>query len=105
VRLALEAKGFEVQTARSGREALDCIDRIATNAVILDVNMPEVDGFTVLQRLKQQAHTQHIPVIMLTANDAVEQIARGWRLGADFYWTKPFKADQLAELIQHILEG
>ena len=104
VQITLEAKGFDVITASNGIEALGHMTGELPDALVLDVDMPRMDGLTVLEHLKANPCTTHIPVIMLTAKDQVSDISKGWNTGADFYWTKPFSAIQLAVLIKRILD-
>jgi two-component system cell cycle response regulator len=104
VQIALEAKGFAVETAHNGLEALKYTARELPDVIVMDVDMPHMDGITVLEHLKGNPSTSHIPVIMLSAKDQVSDIAKGWNTGADFYWTKPFSSIQLAVLVQRILD-
>ena len=102
VRLALEMEGHEVIVAYNGVEALERVAAARPDLIVLDVMMPHMDGFEVLSKLKETPATSHIPVIMLTAVDV--QAPKGWSLGADFYWTKPFKPEDLITLIRRIFE-
>ena len=104
VQITLEAKGYRVETARNGQLALQAVARDMPDVSVLDVEMPEMDGMTTLRNLKENEATGAIPVIMLTGKDQVDDIAHGWENGADFYWTKPFSAIQLAVLIKRILD-
>ncbi|MGI9415959.1 MAG: PleD family two-component system response regulator [Hyphomicrobiales bacterium] len=85
----LTAEYFDVLTARSGVEALDVIQRSVPDIILLDVMMPGMDGFEVCQRLKSNPHTQHIPVIMVTALDQPQDRVKGLEAGADDFLTKP----------------
>jgi CheY-like chemotaxis protein len=104
VQITLEAKGYEVESAANGLEALRHTANELPDVIVLDVHMPEMDGLTVLEHLKGNPSTAHIPVIMLSAKDQVSDISKGWNTGADFYWTKPFNAIQLSLLIERILD-
>ena len=104
VQITLEAKGLEVETAFTGLEALQRTERELPDLIVLDVDMPQMDGLTALEHLKGNPSTAHIPVIMLTAKDQVSDISKGWNTGADFYWTKPFSAIQLAVLVKRVLD-
>lgn len=85
----LVAEYFDVRTADSGRAALDLLAREPADIVLLDVTMPEMDGFEVCRHIKRDAKTTHIPVIMVTAlNDASDRV-RGLEAGADDFLTKP----------------
>jgi two-component system, cell cycle response regulator len=85
----LSAEYFEVLTAYSGREALDILSRERADVVLLDVMMPGMDGFEVCRRIKADAKTQHIPVIMVTALDQPSDKVQGLEAGADDFLTKP----------------
>jgi two-component system cell cycle response regulator len=85
----LNAEYFEVLTAQGGREALDVCERNACDIVLLDVMMPQMDGFEVARRLKKNPATLHIPIIMVTALDQPADRVRGLEAGADDFLTKP----------------
>src|SRR6195256_3547123 len=85
----LSAEYFDVITALSGRDALAICGRGECDIVLLDVMMPDMDGFEVCRRLKANAATQHIPVVMVTALDQTSDRIRGLEAGADDFLTKP----------------
>jgi two-component system, cell cycle response regulator len=85
----LTAEYFDVVTATSGAEALAICERAQCDIVLLDVMMPEMDGFEVCRRLKAGAKTHHIPVVMVTALDQPSDRVRGLEAGADDFLTKP----------------
>src|SRR5262245_12378168 len=85
----LTAEYFDVATAMSGPEALAMCDSAQCDIVLLDVMMPEMDGFEVCRRLKQNPKTHHIPVVMVTALDQPSDRVRGLEAGADDFLTKP----------------
>ena len=85
----LSAEYFEVVTAMNGVDALEAVQRSKPDIVLLDVMMPGIDGIEVCKRLKADATTQHIPVIMVTALDQMEDRVRGLEAGADDFLTKP----------------
>src|SRR5436309_372251 len=85
----LTAEYFDVLTAMSGAEALAICARAQCDIVLLDVMMPEMDGFEVCRRLKGDPRTHHIPVIMVTALDQPSDRVRGLEAGADDFLTKP----------------
>ena len=92
-RARLQADDMGVVTASSGVEALEVLDRERPDLVILDVMMPEMDGFETLRRIRQYSA---VPVIMLTARVSDPDKLRGFEYGADDYLTKPFNPDELA---------
>jgi two-component system, cell cycle response regulator len=85
----LSAEYFDVATAHSGAEALAACDRAECDIVLLDVMMPDMDGFEVCHRLKSNPATHHIPVVMVTALDQPSDRVRGLQAGADDFLTKP----------------
>lgn len=93
-----------VITAQSGRDGLHKARTGMPDTILLDLNMPELDGFEVCRKLKSDAVTRHIPVIMLTgAGTEVESRVRGLETGADAYLTKPFHSDELTAQIKAML--
>jgi two-component system OmpR family response regulator len=94
---ALEVAGYEVALAGTGRQALDLADSYGPDVVVLDVMLPDVDGFTVLQRLRDRG--SRAPVIFLTARDATEDRVRGLTTGGADYQIKPFA---VAELVARV---
>src|SRR5262249_20868501 len=93
VATALRYEGFEVEIASTGREALATVDTFRPELVVLDVMLPDLDGFEVHRRLS--AERRHIPVLFLTARDATEDKVRGLTMGGDDYVTKPFSLEEL----------
>src|ERR1700680_5019131 len=85
----LSAEYFDVITALSGQEALAMCERAQCDIVLLDVMMPDMDGFEVCRRLKANPSTHHLPVIMVTALDQTSDRVRGLEAGADDFLTKP----------------
>ena len=99
-RLYLEQEGFTVEEARDGAEALDKIRTIRTAVVVLDLMLPEIDGWEVCRRTRAQSE---VPIIMLTArSDDVDKIV-GLELGADDYLTKPFNPRELVARVKALL--
>jgi class 3 adenylate cyclase len=86
----LEQEGHTVTTAATGREAIELLDARAFDAVLLDIVMPELDGFDVLARMKSEPTLRHLPVIVVTSIDDVASAIRCIEMGADDYLTKPF---------------
>ena len=93
--------GFEVDTAADGREALAKVASNRPDLIVLDVAMPDIDGFEVLQRLRRDG--LDTPVVFLTARDAPVDRVKGLRIGGDDYITKPFSLDELLARIEAIL--
>jgi two-component system KDP operon response regulator KdpE len=100
VRMNLELEGFQVAEASNGLEALEKVRDELPDLVVLDVMMPEMDGFETLERLRE---ISTVPVIMLTVKGDEEDRIRGLELGADDYVTKPFSPRELASRIRAVL--
>jgi diguanylate cyclase (GGDEF)-like protein len=103
VRLNLELDGFDVDLAGGGREALEMAAAAPPDLMLLDVMMPEIDGLTVLRRLRSDPGTANIPVIVLTARSLAEDRVKGLDLGADDYITKPFDLEELIARVRTVL--
>lgn len=100
-RLYLEREGYRVEDAMDGKQALEKIEALAPALVILDIMLPEIDGFEVCRRVRAESD---VPIIMLTArDDDVDKIV-GLELGADDYVTKPFNARELVARAKAILQ-
>nr|WP_312896422.1 response regulator transcription factor [Nonomuraea endophytica] len=98
---SLEFEGYQVATAVDGQAALEQLAREAYDAVLLDVMMPKLDGLTACRRLRQGGN--HVPVLMLTARDAVGDRVSGLDAGADDYLVKPFELDELLARVRALL--
>ena len=99
----LERAGYEVVVARDGNEALRLALDLQPAVAILDVMMPELDGFEVTRELRRNPATSTTPVILLTARAQASDIARGMAAGADDYVKKPFDARDLVERVDRLL--
>ena len=98
---ALRHSGFEVHPAPDGRTALDAIDTAKPDLIVLDVMLPDLDGFEVCRRLR--ATGNRTPVLFLTARDATEDKVRGLSLGGDDYVTKPFSLEELVARLRGLM--
>jgi len=97
------SKGLSVQIAFNGMEALEKAGSMVPNLILLDIMMPQMDGFEVLEKLKEDPATTAIPVIMLTARKSREDMQRARDLGAVEYITKPFKAVEVVDkVLRHL---
>ena len=102
VQVNLERAGYQVVTAFDGREALEKVESEQPDLVVLDVMMPYMDGFEVLQTLRKNQSTRDLPVIMLTAKAQDADVFRGWQSGVDCYLTKPFNPMELISFVKRI---
>ncbi|NIM92669.1 MAG: response regulator [Anaerolineales bacterium] len=100
IRLNLEHDGFEVYEATSGPEALDSMRDLLPDLILLDVMMPDMDGFETLSLIRE---ISNVPVIMLTAKGEEDDRVRGLELGADDYVTKPFSPRELVSRVRAVL--
>ncbi|WP_307099964.1 response regulator transcription factor [Arthrobacter globiformis] len=98
---SLRFAGFEVVSAGNGREALAAVEAHAPDLAVLDVMLPDMDGFTVTRRLR--AAGKHFPVLFLTAKDDTEDKVTGLTVGGDDYVTKPFSLDEVVARIRAVL--
>jgi DNA-binding response OmpR family regulator len=101
--ILLTSRGYEVKGVADGKAALSVLAEMKPDLVLLDIMLPEIDGFEVCRQIKSGETTKHIPVIMLTAKKSREDMARGEQVGADWYITKPFKSAMVIETIQRFL--
>jgi two-component system OmpR family response regulator len=104
VAMALGYNGFDVERAATGREALAAVERRRPDLIVLDVMLPDLDGFEVARRLRQaEGAATRVPVIFLTAKDTTQDKVDGLRLGSDDYVTKPFSIEELIERVKAVL--
>jgi DNA-binding response OmpR family regulator len=101
----LKMEQFEVITASRGEEALQKVEDLTPDIILLDVMMPGMDGFEVLRKLRESSKTVQLPVIMLTAKGQDMDILTGYQLGAASYMTKPFNLTELVDNINMFFEG
>jgi two-component system response regulator MprA len=101
LRRALTLEGYEVELASGGREALESVGQGRADVVVLDVLMPDIDGLEVCRRLRHVG--DRVPVLMLTARDAVSDRVEGLEAGADDYLVKPFDLDELIARLRALL--
>jgi len=95
--------GYNLGLACDGAEALDQIEALTPDLILLDVMMPKLDGFEVCQRLKTEPRWRHIPVILITALDSTEALVRGLEAGADDFLTKPVNGLELRARVRSML--
>ena len=101
VATALRYEGFSVEVAANGTEALRSAEKFRPDLVVLDVMLPDRDGFAVVKRLRADGH--HVPVVFLTARDSTEEKVKGLTVGGDDYVTKPFSLEELIARVRAVL--
>jgi two-component system OmpR family response regulator len=101
VAMALRYEGFTVETASAGYPALQRLEEFRPDLLVLDVMLPDVDGFTIAERVRRER--RNVPVLFLTARDATEEKVRGLTIGGDDYVTKPFSVAELVARIHAVL--
>ncbi len=99
----LERDGYAVTEARDGVQALDQVDRVGPDIIVLDLNLPGLDGYGVLSHLRSRPATARIPVVVLTAKGDEDNEVRVFELGADDFLTKPFRARALSARLEAVL--
>ena len=101
--ILLSSHGYEIKGVKDGLTALDAVAEMHPDLVILDIGLPEVDGFEVCRRIKSGEQTRHIPVIMVTARRDREDLMKIEAVGADWYIPKPFRAAMVIETVRRFL--
>lgn len=104
VRFQLEKSGYEVECAEDGLEALKAVEARTPDLILLDLMMPNMDGYEVCKRLKSDYQTNHIPVIMVTAKADLENKLQGFEEGANDYIAKPFALTELLVRVRNVLQ-
>ncbi len=103
VRAVLQRAGHEILEAESGGAALERLGREAPDAVILDIQMPGLDGWATLTSMRAHPTTPDVPVVVCSVKAAPEDTSRAWMLGCDAYLTKPFNIDDLAHEVEAVI--
>jgi DNA-binding NarL/FixJ family response regulator len=103
VAACLKVEGYEVSTARSGREALVQLAETVPDLVVSDIRMPGMDGYQLARQLRGAQRTALVPIVFLTARDETADRVEGFRAGVDAYLTKPFEPDELVAVVKGIL--
>ncbi len=104
--MVLEAAGFRVESAINGEEGISKARELCPDLVLLDIMMPGIDGWETLTRLKRDADTAEIPVIIFTAREHARGHQKSAEMGAADYFRKPFEPDELIELVEkHVGQG
>jgi DNA-binding response OmpR family regulator len=101
----MRKNGYQVGIARNGTEALAAIDQTPYDLVLLDVMMPDVDGYQVCRAIRQNAARAAAKVVFLSAKSQPADVEQGYAAGADLYISKPFSTRQLMEKVRELLAG
>ncbi len=101
----LELEGFEVHQAADGEEALRQASQVRPDVMVLDVMMPRLDGIEVARRLRADAATSNIRLVLVSARAQAVDVRRGEDSGVDAYITKPFEPDQLVSVVRRLAAG
>jgi two-component system alkaline phosphatase synthesis response regulator PhoP len=102
LKLNLELEGYAVSSAFNGREAIQLLHQVAADLVILDIMLPEVDGFSIIEHLR--LNNNQVPILVLSAKNTSENKVQGLKLGADDYLTKPFNLEELLLRVGKLLQ-
>lgn len=102
IRAALEPDGWTVEEAADGVHACESVERVQPDIVVMDVSMPNLDGFEACARLRTLRSGRHIPVMMITAQDDPESISRAYKVGATDFLSKPFNFTILRQRLQQM---
>ena len=105
LRLMLERAGFDILEAEDGLKALMMVAEQPPDVLLLDVMMPNMDGFTVCEKLRGQADTAVLPIILLSARTSSEAVQMGLAAGANRYLTKPIRREELIHTIRDVLQN
>ena len=101
----LRRRGYDVQVATNGEEALAKVESYVPDVVLLDIMMPVKSGYEVCQRMRERPEWQHIKIVMLSAKGREAEVSKGISLGADLYITKPFSTQELIDAIDRFFDA
>jgi DNA-binding response OmpR family regulator len=103
VKTCLEVAQYEVLVVEDGEKAFDLVEKEKPDLILLDLMLPGINGFQVCRQLKKNEETRHIPIVVLTAKTGEEDKVRAQEAGADSYMTKPFRPEELWQIIEQFL--
>ena len=104
IKINLELLGYEVITAYNGLQGYTLAKQELPDLIILDIMMPDVDGYTVAKRVRENPETKDIPILMLTAMGQLEDKVKGFDIGVDDYLVKPFEMEELKVRVRALLK-
>lgn len=105
IKVNLERAGYEVETAGDGAEAFELIQKNHYDLVLSDVMMPKMDGMELLAKIRENAPTANLPVILLTAKSQDADVTQGYAAGTDMYLTKPFSPPELLTWVERVINN
>ncbi len=105
IRFRMEVEGFEILEANNGRNAIEVLTKEQPNIIVLDVMMPEMDGWEVCRFVRSQPDISKTPILMLTAKTEIRDKIHGMQAGANDYLTKPFSPNELVVRVQKLLQA
>jgi len=105
VRSALESEGYQVAESEDGRQALNALRDVAPHLIITDINMPEVDGISLVREIRRLPSFRFTPVLILTTESGDDMKENGRAAGATGWIVKPFDPDQLRQVVAHVLKA
>lgn len=105
LKFLMEQAGFSVQTAADGQQTLDAITHSPPDLILLDINMPKLNGYQVCEAVRANADWKHIRIVMLTAKGRDIEREKGLALGADDYVTKPFATQEVVAKVRALLDA
>ncbi len=100
----MKKNGFEVMVARNGTEALEIVEKQVPDIVLLDIMMPDVDGYAICKYIKSSKKLKEAKVVFMSAKSKESDIQKGYDLGASLYVTKPFSTRQLLKQVQELIQ-
>ena len=100
----LELAGYTVNVASNGKEALELLEKVAPELIVSDIMMPKLTGYQLVEVLKAEDSTSHIPIILLTAKSTQEDKISGLKAGADAYLVKPFNKEELLVRVENLIK-
>jgi len=99
----LESRGYEVDVARDGTEGLDALEKCAPDLILMDMQLPKVDGYEATRRIKADERFKQIPVVAVTAHSMRRDRDKAMAAGCDVYVTKPINGEELLALVDRLL--
>ena len=100
---ALEKSGFRVRTSKDGQEAYEMVQQVPPDLIVMDIEMPRMDGYELTSLLKSRETYRHIPVVMLTSRAGLKHRQKAEEVGADGFLVKPYREEELLQIVSALL--